>query len=111
MEKFPLVHFDFVLLLHGLSFFLFFPLGIIRTVYSVYELSAHQTNALLSEIFILLVTAGCELRSTSYGPKNTRCGGFSLRHFVHNYINGKLKVTNERFIYLMIVRLSVTFIL
>ena len=38
--------------------------------YSVYEQSAHQMTALLSEVILFLVTAACELRSVSYGSKH-----------------------------------------
>ena len=40
-------------------------------VYKMYELSAHQTNALLSDIILFLVRAACELRSAYYEAKRT----------------------------------------
>ena len=61
VEKIEGENVDFVLLSS-------FPSSITQKVYSVFELSGHQTNALLSEIFIFLVTAACELRSMSYDP-------------------------------------------
>ena len=47
-----------------LSFFLLlssFPRSITQKVYSVYKQSTHQTDALLSEIFLFLVRAVCKL--------------------------------------------------
>ena len=41
-----------------------------KSVYGVYKRSTYQMNALLSEIFRILVRAACELRLTSYGPKH-----------------------------------------
>ena len=53
------------------SFFLSsFPSHKTQKVYGIYEQSAHQTTALLSEILLFLVRAACELRSMSYGYKH-----------------------------------------
>ena len=83
------------------SFFLSsLPSSITQNVYGVYERSTHQTNALLSEIFLFLVRASCELRSMSYGP-NTRHGGFSVRHFVHNYKHNSINKGGMRTFYLL----------
>ena len=59
--------FSFFLSYFFLSFFLSFPS---RITHDVYEWFTHQTNALISEIFLFLVRAACELRSMSYGPKH-----------------------------------------
>ena len=48
-----------------------FSSSITQKVYGISKRSAHQMNALLSEIFLILVRAACELRSMSYGPKHT----------------------------------------
>ena len=66
VEKIVHENFDFVPPLS--SFFVFIKLN--SKVYGVYKRSAHQMNALLSEIILILVRAECELRSTSYGPKH-----------------------------------------
>ena len=59
--------------------------------YGVYKWSAHQMNVLLSDIFLFLVRAACELRLTSYCPKQHR-GGFPIHHCVCNYMhNSKTK--------------------
>ena len=39
-------------------------------LYSVYERSAHQMIALLSEVILFLARAACKLRSVSYGSKH-----------------------------------------
>ena len=63
VEKIERENVDFVLLSS-------FPSSITQKVYCVFELSGHQTNALLSEILIFLVTAAYELRSMSNDPKH-----------------------------------------
>ena len=65
VEKIKHENFDLVVLL---SFS--FPSRTSQKVYCVYERSARQTNALLSEIFLFLVRAAYELRSMNYGPKH-----------------------------------------
>ena len=53
------------------SFFLSsFPSCITQKVYGTYKRSICQTTALLSEIFLFLVRAACELKSMSYCPKH-----------------------------------------
>ena len=62
VEKIERESFDFALLLL-LSFFLsFFSIMHNSKVYSVYEQSAHQTNALLSEIFLFWVRTACKAK-------------------------------------------------
>ena len=84
--KISILFFNLLFCSFFLSFSLSFPSSISQKVYSVYEPSKHQTNVLLSEIFLFLVTAACELRLISYGP-NTCYGGFPVRHFVRNYMH------------------------
>ena len=62
VEKIEYENFDFVL-------FSFFPSRITQKLYNVYEQSAHQMSALLSEFLLFLVRATCELRSPSYASK------------------------------------------
>ena len=62
VEKMQHENFDFVLLSSYSS-------CINQEVKGVYEQSAYQMTALLSEIFLFLVRAACELRSASYGSK------------------------------------------
>ena len=87
VEKFGSKIFAFVVVLLLLSFLFSFLLSFFFSLllssfflsikhvklYGVYEQSAHQMNARLSEIFFLVRDA-CELRSTSYGPKHTSQG-------------------------------------
>ena len=56
--------------------------SITQKVYGVYKRSAHRTNALLSEIILILVRGACQLRWVM--AQNTRHGGLLVRHFVHN---------------------------
>ena len=88
-----------VLILLLFFFFLSFPSSITQKVYSIHEQSTHQTNALLSEIFLFLVRAACMLRSTSYGP-NMRCNCFSVHHFVGNYTHNSITQGGIRTFYL-----------
>ena len=67
-------------------FFLSFPLHITQKLCGVYKRSAHQTNALLSDIFLFLVRAACELRSASYGSKHTS-QSLSDKPFVCTYMH------------------------
>ena len=53
-----------------LSFFLSFSSCITQKLCRLYKRSAHQTIALLSEIFLFLVRAAYKLRSASYGSKH-----------------------------------------
>ena len=71
-----------------LSFF--FLSHITQKLYGIYDRSAHQTTAPLSEIFLFLqlVRAVCQLRSKSYGSKMC-CSLFPMFHFVHTVIHSK----------------------
>ena len=53
-----------------LSFLLSFCSCIAQKLYSIYKWSACQMIALLSEIFLFLVRAACELRLASYFSKH-----------------------------------------
>ena len=55
VQKSKCESFDLVLLL------LSFPSSLTQKLYGVYKSSVHQMTALLSEIFLLLVRAACEL--------------------------------------------------
>ena len=120
IEKIERENFDFVLLSFFLSFLLLsfflsffpsffflsfflssFPSRITQKVYSVYERSAHQTNAILSKIFLFLVRAVCELRATSYVPKRTSRWFSYIRHFVHNYTHNTKTKDHIRAFYLL----------
>ena len=68
VEKNQMYKLRFVLLLSSLFFFLF-PCTT-QKLYGQYERSAHQTTALVSEIFLFLVRAACKLRLMSYGSKH-----------------------------------------
>ena len=50
--------------------FLSFHTCITQKLNIVYEQSANQTTALLSEIFLFMVRAGCELRPASFASKH-----------------------------------------
>ena len=63
-----------------------FPSHITQEVYGIYEQSPHQMTAPLSDIFLFLVRAACELRTTSYAP-NMHCSSFHIHHFVCNYMH------------------------
>ena len=65
----------------------------------MYQRSAHQTTALLSEIFLFLVMAACKLRSASYGL-NILHGCFPIHHFVHNYTHNLKTKGRIRMFYL-----------
>ena len=80
-------NFDLFLLL--LPYNSSFTSSITQKVYTIYKRSAYQTNALLLEIFLILVRATCKLKSTSYVP-NTHRSGFPVRHFVHNHTNNSI---------------------
>ena len=79
VEKVEHENFDFLLLLLLLSSS--FLSCITQKVYGIYERSALQTTALLSDIIYFLVRVTCELRSGSYSSKHTSRTLF-IRHFV-----------------------------
>ena len=58
-------------------------------------------NALLSEIYLILVRADCELhvRSTRY-DQNRHHGGFPVRYYVRNYRNNSITKGGIRTFYL-----------
>ena len=66
------------------SFFFFFSIRHNPKVYGVYEQSAHQMTALLSEIFLFIARAACKLISTTQAL-NRHSSGFPIRQFVRNY--------------------------
>ena len=91
VEKIERGNFDFVLLSS-------FPSCITQKMCNIYKQSAHQTTALLSEIFLFLVRATCELRSASYGSQHTL--QTSIRHFVLTYMYTSKTKARIRTLYL-----------
>ena len=55
-----------------------FPSCIAHKVYCIYEQYAHQTTALLSEIFLFLFKTACKVRLASYGSKHTSWNFFLM---------------------------------
>ena len=73
--------------------------SVLLEMYGVYKRSAHQMNALLSEVILILVRAECELRSTSYDPKHA-LRWLPVRHLVRNYTHNSISKGGIRTFYL-----------
>ena len=90
----------------SILFFLSRSSSITQKVYSVYGWSTHQMNVLLSEIFLFLVRAACEPRSTRYGPKRVAVAFLYAILCVIMYTTRKLQAVKDVFTYLTIALLS-----
>ena len=73
-----------------LSSFSSFQSSITQKLYGMYGRSTHQTNVLLSAIFLFLVRAACELRPISYGPKHVSQWLSCTHHIVRNYTDNSI---------------------